>query len=199
MDVPYGNRLRMTLKSLRHAHLPRFRHQPHRDRPRHLWTSQWLHQKSSLQGVGQSCPRKSPGTSPAISAIKTKAGSAQSKPLPTPLIDLANPRPGAVDRELPIETGLATLFEALRDAPVEKPKSVTLVRNNPQRNPSMNDKPNFASIWLDEAPTEIDRPKPIPHRHLSLPGSKQTPTLRQVLRKETPVRSVHPKPISAEG
>ena len=25
----------------------------------------------------------------------------------------------------------------------------------------MNDKPNFASI-LDEAPTEIDRPKPIP-------------------------------------
>ena len=44
------------------------------------------------------------------------------------MIDLANPRPGAVDKELPIETGLATLFEALRDAPAEKPKSVTLVR-----------------------------------------------------------------------
>ena len=33
-----------------------------------------------------------------------------------------------MSRELPIETGLATLFEQLRDAPVEKPKSVTLVR-----------------------------------------------------------------------
>ena len=45
------------------------------------------------------------------------------------MIDLANPRPDKIDKkELPIETGLATLFEALRDAPVEKPKSVTLVR-----------------------------------------------------------------------
>ena len=44
------------------------------------------------------------------------------------MIDLANPRPDKVDKELPIETGPATLFEALRDAPVEKPKSVTLVR-----------------------------------------------------------------------
>ena len=44
------------------------------------------------------------------------------------MIDLANPRPDKVDKELPIETGLATLFEALRDMPVEKPKSVTLVR-----------------------------------------------------------------------
>ena len=44
------------------------------------------------------------------------------------MIDLANPRPDKIDKELPIETSLATLFEQLRDAPVEKPKSVTLVR-----------------------------------------------------------------------
>ena len=59
---------------------------------------------------------------------KNKGGKRTIQTTSDAMIDLANPRPDKIDKELPIETGLATLFEQLRDAPVEKPKSVTLVR-----------------------------------------------------------------------
>lgn len=60
----------------------------------------------------------------------------------------------------------------------------------------MNDKPNFASI-LDEAPTEIDRPKPIP-TGTYLCRVQGTPTYDKSSKKGTPFVQFTLKPISAE-
>ena len=60
----------------------------------------------------------------------------------------------------------------------------------------MNDKPNFASI-LDEAPTEIDRPKPIP-TGTYLCRVQGTLTYDKSSKKGTPFVQFTLKPISAE-
>jgi len=44
------------------------------------------------------------------------------------MIDLCTTRPNEMPKSLPIETGLADFFAVLRDPPVKKPTSVTLVR-----------------------------------------------------------------------
>jgi hypothetical protein len=81
------------------------------------------------QGVGQKLSPKIPQYFPAVIRYKNSAGKRQIQLNSDAMIDLANPRPGAFeDKMLPIETGLATLFEKLRAEPVDKPKSVTLVR-----------------------------------------------------------------------
>jgi len=80
------------------------------------------------QGVGQKLSPKIPQYFPNYIRYRNKGGKRTIQTTSDAMIDLANPRPDKVEKELPIETGLATLFEALRDTPVEKPKSVTLVR-----------------------------------------------------------------------
>ena len=80
------------------------------------------------QGVGQKLSPKIPQYFPNYIRYKNKGGKRTIQIESDSMIDLANTRPGAVDKELPIETGLGTFFSALRDMPAEKPKSVTLVR-----------------------------------------------------------------------
>lgn len=81
------------------------------------------------QGVGQKLSPKIPQYFPNYIRYKNKNGKRTIQLESDSMIDLANTRPGFLDKELPIETGLATFFSALRDTPTqEKPKSVTLVR-----------------------------------------------------------------------
>ncbi|HOA52104.1 MAG TPA: hypothetical protein PKI05_07590, partial [Thermogutta sp.] len=60
----------------------------------------------------------------------------------------------------------------------------------------MNNKPNFASI-LDESPTEIDRPKPIP-TGTYLCRVQGSPVYDKSSKKGTPFVQFTLKPISAE-
>ena len=80
------------------------------------------------QGVGQKLSLKIPQYFPNYIRYKNKAGKRTIQVESDSMIDLANTRPNALNKELPIETGLAEFFAALRDTPVEKPKSVTLIR-----------------------------------------------------------------------
>lgn len=81
------------------------------------------------QGVGQKLSLKIPQYFPNYVRYRNKAGKRTIQLESDAMIDLANTRPNALNKELPIETGLADFFAALRDTPVqEKPKSVTLIR-----------------------------------------------------------------------
>ena len=81
------------------------------------------------QGVGQKLSPKIPQYFPNYVRYKNKSGKRTIQLESDAMIDLANTRPNALNKELPIETGLADFFAALRDTPVqEKPKSVTLIR-----------------------------------------------------------------------
>lgn len=80
------------------------------------------------QGVGQKLSPKIPQYFPNYVRYKNKSGKRTIQLESDAMIDLANTRPNALNKELPIETGLADFFAALRDTPIEKPKSVTLVR-----------------------------------------------------------------------
>ena len=83
--------------------------------------------KGFPQGVGQKLSPKIPQYFSSIVLYTNKNGKRTIRTNSTPLIDLANPKPFAMQPEFPIETGLATFFEVLRPAPV-KPKSITLKR-----------------------------------------------------------------------
>lgn len=92
-------------------------------------------QKGFPQGVGQKLSPKIPQYFPSVVLFRNKNGKRTIQTNSTPLIDLANPKPFAVSPELPIETGLADFFAALRDTPAEntdeapaRPKSLTLKR-----------------------------------------------------------------------
>lgn len=82
------------------------------------------------QGVGQKLSPKIPQYFPSIIRYKNKSGKRTIQLKSDIMIDLANPKPDQLSEELPIETGLATFFAALRPPPaqVTKPKAVTLVR-----------------------------------------------------------------------
>ena len=81
------------------------------------------------QGVGQKLSPKIPQYFPNYVRYKNKSGKRTIQLESDAMIDLASTRPNALNKELPIETGLADFFAALRDTPVqEKPKSVTLIR-----------------------------------------------------------------------
>lgn len=85
--------------------------------------------KGYPQGVGQKLSPKIAQYFPSVVRYQNKGGARTIQTNSTPLIDLANPKPFAVEPQYPIETGLATIFEVLRTAPkVEKPKSLTLKR-----------------------------------------------------------------------
>lgn len=85
------------------------------------------------QGVGQKLSPKIPQYFPNYIRYKNVGGKRVMQLTSDPMIDLANTRPDAFkEKTLPIETGLAEFFAALRDVPVkstaERPKSLTLKR-----------------------------------------------------------------------
>lgn len=87
--------------------------------------------KGFPQGVGAKLSPKIPQYFPSVVLYTNKAGKRTITTNSTPLIDLANPKPFEMEKSYPIETGLASFFSVLRDAPLETPKkptSVTLVR-----------------------------------------------------------------------
>jgi hypothetical protein len=83
------------------------------------------------QGVGQKLSPKIPQYFPNYVRYKNKSGKRTIQLESDSMIDLANTRPNTLNKELPIETGLADFFQALRDTPVqEKPKSISLIRKS---------------------------------------------------------------------
>lgn len=75
------------------------------------------------QGVGQKLSPKIPQYFPNYIRYTNKGGKRTIQLKSDSLIDLANANPIALSESLPIETGLATFFEALRPAPQVKAKS----------------------------------------------------------------------------
>jgi AAA domain len=72
------------------------------------------------QGVGQKLSPKIPQYFPTYIRYKNVAGKRTIQLSSDPMIDLANPRPDAFkEKTLPIETGLAEIFAALRDTPAK--------------------------------------------------------------------------------
>lgn len=85
--------------------------------------------KGFPQGVGQKLSPKIPQYFPSVVLFTNKGGKRTIQTNSSPMMDLANPKPFAMQPSYPIETGLAQFFEVLREAPkVEKPKSLTLKR-----------------------------------------------------------------------
>jgi hypothetical protein len=85
------------------------------------------------QGVGQKLSPKIPQYFPSYVRYKHKNNKRTIQLDSDMMIDLANTRPSHLHGELPIETGLATIFEVLRPAPAKeatpaKPMALTLKR-----------------------------------------------------------------------
>lgn len=82
------------------------------------------------QGVGQKLSPKLPQYFSSVIRYKNQSGKRTIQLKSDAMVDLANPRPDVLSEALPIETGLATFFAALRPpaAKIEKPKAVTLRR-----------------------------------------------------------------------
>lgn len=83
--------------------------------------------KGFPQGVGQKLSPKIPQYFPSVVLYTNEGGKRTLKTNSTPLIDLANPRPFAMEKSYPIETGLAQFFEVLR-GPKAKPTELKLKR-----------------------------------------------------------------------
>lgn len=82
--------------------------------------------KGFPQGVGQKLSPKIPQYFPSVVLYTNQGGKRTLQTNSTPLIDLANPKPFAMAKSYPIETGLAEFFAVLREPPT-KPK-LTLKR-----------------------------------------------------------------------
>ena len=89
------------------------------------------------QGVGQKLSPKIPQYFPNYIRYRNKSGKRTIQVTSDAMIDLANTRPGALDKELPIETGLAEIFATLRgqsaktevvESKPPRPQTVTLKR-----------------------------------------------------------------------
>jgi hypothetical protein len=89
------------------------------------------------QGVGQKLSLKIPQYFPNYIRYRNKSGKRTIQVASDAMIDLANTNPGVLDKELPIETGLADFFAALRGAPakegsttptISRPKTLNLKR-----------------------------------------------------------------------
>lgn len=82
------------------------------------------------QGVGQKLSPKIPQYFPTYIRYRNQGGKRTIQTVSDALIDLANTRPMIVNKEYPIETGLAEIFAALRStAPVaDKPKPAIVKR-----------------------------------------------------------------------
>lgn len=89
--------------------------------------------KGFPQGVGQKLSPKIPQYFSSVVLYTNQNGKRTLQTTSNPLIDLANPAPFAMEKEYPIETGLASFFEVLRAPPkqetsITKPKALTLKR-----------------------------------------------------------------------
>lgn len=88
--------------------------------------------KGYPQGVGQKLSPKIPQYFSSVILYTNRNGKRTIQTNSTPLIDLANPAPFAMEPSYPIETGLASFFGVLRDPPKQetppRPKSLTLKR-----------------------------------------------------------------------
>jgi hypothetical protein len=91
--------------------------------------------KGYPQGVGQKLSPKIPQYFSSVVLYTNRNGKRTIQTTSNPLIDLANPAPFAMEKEYPIETGLAQFFAVLRDPPKQettatlpKPKALTLKR-----------------------------------------------------------------------
>lgn len=81
------------------------------------------------QGVGQKLSPKIPQYFPNYIRYRNQAGKRTIQLESDPMIDLANTRPNVFSKTLPIETGLAEFFAALRSPAVkERPKAISLRR-----------------------------------------------------------------------
>ena len=84
--------------------------------------------KGFPQGVGQKQSPKIPQYFPSVVHYTNMAGKRIIQTNSTPLIDLANPKPFELNKALPIETGLATIFDTclgkVPAAPVTKPTPI---------------------------------------------------------------------------
>lgn len=90
--------------------------------------------KGFPQGIGKKLGPKIPEYFSSVVLYTNKNGKRTLQTNSSPLIDLANPAPFAMEKEYPIETGLAQFFAVLRDPPkqettaIQRPKAVTLKR-----------------------------------------------------------------------
>src|SRR5262245_18761151 len=81
--------------------------------------------KGYPQGVGQKLSPKVPQYFSSVVLYTNKKDKRVMRTTSTTLIDLANPKPFAMEPEYPIETGLATFFQNLKEKPhVVKPSTV---------------------------------------------------------------------------
>lgn len=84
--------------------------------------------KGFPQGVGQALSPKIPQYFPSYALCTRKGDERKIQTTSTRLIDLANPKPFAMEDSYPIETGLAQFFEVLREKPEIKPQPVRRVK-----------------------------------------------------------------------
>ncbi len=84
--------------------------------------------KGFPQGVGKVLSPKIGQYFPSVVLYNNQGGKRTLQTNSTPLIDLANPRPFAMEKSYPIETGLAQFFEVLRGKPEPKPTQLKLKR-----------------------------------------------------------------------
>ncbi len=86
--------------------------------------------KGFPQGIGKKLGPKIPEYFSSVVLYTNKNGKRTLQTNSTPLIDLANPAPFAMEPSYPIETGLADFFKVLREPPAApaRPKSLTLKR-----------------------------------------------------------------------
>ena len=80
--------------------------------------------KGFPQGIGQKLSPKIAQYFPSVVLFNNEGGKRTIQTNSTPLIDLANPKPFAMAKKLPLDTGLATFFETLRGPNKEAPKVV---------------------------------------------------------------------------
>lgn len=78
--------------------------------------------KGFPQGVGKALSPKIPQYFPSVVHYTNKGGKRTLQTNSTPLIDLANPAPFAMEPSYPIETGLAQFFAVLREPPKTETK-----------------------------------------------------------------------------
>jgi len=73
--------------------------------------------KAFPQGIGQKLSPKIPQYFPNVVHFYNNNGKRTLRTTSTPLLDLANPKPFEMEKEYPIETGLADFFNVLRKPP----------------------------------------------------------------------------------
>jgi hypothetical protein len=81
------------------------------------------------QGVGQKLSPKIPQYFPSVVYYSNRGGKRTLNTTSSAMIDLANPRPNAMEKTYSVETGLAEFFAVLREPPTQqKAKSIPLKR-----------------------------------------------------------------------